>query len=84
MKYRFALLEIQWDDATANSDWQHPSSINPVPEIAVTVGFLVKETDGHIVIASTDGGEASGVTASMQIPKKMIISRRTLARARKV
>lgn len=77
----FPLLEILWDDAATSHGWEQANDIKPEVEIAVTVGFLVKETAEHVVIASTVGEDGS-CNGRIQVPKKMIRKRRTIRKAK--
>lgn len=69
------LVEVLWDDAVTEIGWRSPPDAL-VPQLAVTVGFLVKETPDHFLIASTHDGE--DFNATIQIPKKMIVKWKTL------
>lgn len=76
MSYRFPLVELVWDDAQADPSWTDPKDMLPQPALVTTVGFLVKESDAYVVIASTY--EDTDVVATMQIPKGMIVSRKVI------
>jgi hypothetical protein len=57
--------------------------LKPKPELVTTVGFLVKETPDHVVIAScicdVEGYEGFYSTnGHFQIPKSMIKDQKTL------
>lgn len=66
----FPIVVIQWDDASTDVGWEEiPKTIEP--QVCVTIGFNIKETDDHVLIASTTDGHATN--ARIQIPKKMII-----------
>ena len=73
--YRFPLVEVIWDDAETSDGWEEPTS-DLKPAIATTVGFLVRETDKHLLIASTyDPNHTNG---RIQIPIGMVVSRKVL------
>jgi hypothetical protein len=78
---KYTLAEIQWDDAATDHGWQQPDEIEPHVEMALTVGFVVKETADHVVIASTVGEDGS-CNGRIQIPKKMIRKRRIIRKAK--
>ena len=81
-KVTFELVRVDWDDASAlEHGWTDPAEEKPVPQMAVTVGFLVKETEHYIVIASTTDG--TWVNGRFQIPKGMIKSMKPLKPKRK-
>ena len=73
MSYPYPLVEILWDDAATESCWQDPS-LALQDQHVTTIGFLVKETEKYILIASTFAGDH--VNASIQIPRAMIVKRR--------
>ena len=73
--YRFPLVEIKWDDAETSDGWDEPP-LELKEAIAITVGFLVRETDKHLLIASTyDPNHTNG---RIQIPVGMVISKKVL------
>lgn len=68
------LVLITWDDAGELAlGWVQDSEIVPKELLAYSVGFLVKKTPKHVVLASTVG-EPSANTNQFQIPRKMIKS----------
>ena len=73
--YKYPLIEVIWDDASTDNGWE------PVPdelkaELVTTVGFLVRETDKHLLIANSyDPNHTNG---RIQIPVGMIVSRKVL------
>lgn len=74
-KYKFKLVEITWDDASTDDGWAAAPE-NLEPQLATTVGFVVRETKDHILIASTyDENHTNG---RIQIPKKMIKSKKEI------
>lgn len=75
-KYLFPLVEVYWDDAATAHGWDEaPKTIKP--QVALTVGFLVAESEDHLIIASSI--DDLGMTNSrIQIPKKMIIRSKLL------
>lgn len=84
-KYEFPLVEILWDDAAdlQIEGWTSSDNIDTKHQIAITVGFLVKETEEHVVVAHTidNNGEVTGL---MQIPKGMIQYRSDVKALKKV
>lgn len=73
--YKYPLIEVIWDDASTDNGWEAvPESL--VPELVTTVGFLVRETDKHLLIASSyDPNHTNG---RIQIPLGMVVSRKVL------
>lgn len=76
------LVEIKWDDASAlEHGWCDPADEKPVPQWVTTVGFLVAQTEQHIVIAHTVSEGL--VNGRFQIPKAMLKSVKPLRKKRK-
>lgn len=71
---KFPLVEIKWDDAVTDVGWMDAAEIEPSNEVATTIGFVVKETPKHVVIASTIDADGS-TNGRIQIPIKMILKR---------
>lgn len=72
--HKHDLVLITWDDAGELAlGWVQDSEIVPKELLAYSVGFLVKKTPKHVVLASTVG-EPSANTNQFQIPRKMIKS----------
>ena len=70
-KLVYPMVSIEWDDAAGlRHGWE--SSIEKLePQTVLSVGFLLKETDDHIVIAQDVDAEGQHNGRS-QIPKGMI------------
>ena len=78
---KFPLVEIRWDDAETSGGWEQSTDLHPTHAEAITVGFLVAETENHIVIANTVGEDGS-TNGRIQIPVKMILKRKTMRAAK--
>ena|SRR3990167_9591611 len=78
----FPLVEIIWDDAAGlRHGWL--SKTDPlVPQLALSVGFLIKEDNDHIVIAQDTDAEGSHNGRS-QIPRGMVKHIKVLRKADK-
>ena len=83
-KQKYNLCEVIWDDATSLSQgWKNPEEFakEPIkPEIVLSVGFVVKETEDYLILAmdtDSDGDHAS----RSQIPKGMVRSMKVLRKA---
>ena len=73
--YKYPLIEVVWDDASTDNGWEAPPDALK-EELAVTVGFLIRETDKHLLIASSyDDNHTNG---RIQIPKGMIMTRKVV------
>jgi len=73
--FPYDVVWVKWDDAESTYGWELESALDPKEALATTVGFLVKETPTHIVIASSvSHEEEEGHTTNnrLQIPKGMI------------
>lgn len=77
---KFPLVSLEWDDAQTDTGWVDHTEIKTEHAVAITIGFLVKESSEHVVIASTVGEDGS-TNGRIQIPKKMILKRRTMRKA---
>ena len=79
-KYAYPLVEVIWDDAAVETGWIDPS-IALQNQLVITVGFLVNESERHILIASTYSDDH--VNATIQIPRAMIQTLTRLSAPRK-
>ena len=69
----YQLVEIKWLDAETEQGWEESKDHkDDLPE-AITVGFLNKETDTYLTVASTIAGQHSN--GRIKIPIGMVISR---------
>lgn len=66
------LLKVTWIDAYAEAEWAWEIP-EPEPQVCVTVGFLLSETDQYLLLAATIGGTHSN--ARFGIPKGCITER---------
>lgn len=70
-KLPFPLVRVDWIDAETSQGWEHLDEEKPtVPEV-VTVGFLIKETEDVLLVASTIGHDRSH-NSRIGIPKGMV------------
>jgi hypothetical protein len=83
-KQAFPLVEVIWDDAsTLAGTWKSKEEFEKellTPQLMLSYGFLIKETDDYIVIAmdlDNEGGHAS----RSQIPKGMVKKMRVIRKA---
>lgn len=69
----YSLVEVVWDDASAQRHgWVEKSNDEDVePSLALSVGFLIRETSDHIVIAQDTDSDGSHNGRS-QIPRGMV------------
>ena len=82
MANELELVEIKWDDASSlEHGWTDPAEEKPVPQMVTTVGFLVAQTEHHLVIAHTSDG--TWVNGRFQIPRAMVRKMRSLRPKRK-
>ena len=79
-KYAYPLYEVIWDDAAVETGWVDPS-IALQNQLVTTIGFLVNESEKHLLIASTYSD--AHVNATIQIPKGMVQSMVKLSFPRK-
>lgn len=70
-KQKYDLVEVWWDDASAlDAGWTDKVE-EPVPQMCLSVGFLIKETDKHVIIAMDLDPEGKHNGRS-QIPQGMV------------
>ena len=81
MNHPYSLVEIVWDDACSDAGWQSAKSVKFEPQIVVTVGFLISENKNYVIVGHTYS--ADDYVGWFQIPKGMILSRKTLKRGKK-
>lgn len=75
-KYPYNVVEIVWDDAEAQEAGWAPAPDKLTESLAMTVGFLIKETKKHVLISHTT--DAEQINGRLQIPKGMIKSIKVL------
>lgn len=76
-KYPFSLVQVEWKDAQTGHGWEHEEDLTIDIPVVITVGFLIKEDDNGILIASSVGTDRHS-NARIVIPKGMIVSRKDL------
>ena len=67
----YRMMEVVWDDACTDIGWEGANK-KIKHELVLTVGFLVQNTDEHIVIASTICEGENDTNCRIQIPLGMI------------
>lgn len=67
----FDLVEVIWNDASGMRHGWTAKSEALEPALALSVGFLVRENDEHILIAQDTDGEGSH-NGRTQIPRGMV------------
>lgn len=73
----FPMVEVVWNDASALTDGWTKDIEKDEPALALSVGFLIRETKEHIVIAQDVDAEGHHNGRS-QIPKGMVKSLKVL------
>ena len=76
-KFSFPLVHVEWKDAQTGHGWEDRENVLVETPIVTTVGFLIKETDEGVVVASTVGTDLQS-NARISIPRGMIISKKEL------
>lgn len=83
-KQTFTLVEVIWDDAAAMTHgWKTKEEFDKesvIPELMISVGFLIKETPDHIIIAM-DIDRDGGSNQRSQIPRSMVKKIKVLRKA---
>lgn len=80
----YSLVEVIWDDAAAlTHGWKTKEEFDKesvIPELMISVGFLIKETPEHIIIAM-DVDRDGGSNQRSQIPRSMVKNIRIIRKA---
>jgi hypothetical protein len=72
----YKLYYVEWMDAASNEGWVSPDD-DTSPEIIISVGWLIKETEVYITLANSMHKNAAGqVGGTMTIPNGMIINKK--------
>ena len=83
-----SVIEVIWDDATADSSWTTNEESDWPDMRCVTVGYFVKENDRAIMLMDSmfeDADKKDGTVGGMKtIPKGMIVGVRVLRVARTI
>lgn len=68
---------IVWRDAVADSGWKVAEDIEPTQEV-FSIGLLVVDTEDHIVLGGSWGGEGDGLETNnrITIPTAWVKSRK--------
>ena len=77
---KYPLCEVIWDDASELTAGWTDQIEKTEPALALSVGFLVRETKDHIVIAQ-DLDEAGHHNGRSQIPRGMVKKIRVIRKA---
>ncbi len=78
MAKKFKLVRIVWDDAHELAyGWKETDELKPQPELIESVGFLVQESESHVVLASCLSADGYH-NGHFQIPRALIVSQRVL------
>lgn len=70
-KQHFDMVEVTWDDAAGLKNGWLFKEEKPVPQLALSVGFLIVDTPDHIIIAA-DTDADGGHNGRTQIPRGMV------------
>lgn len=73
----YDLVEAIWDDAAGFRHGWTAKEETLIPQLAISVGFLIRESEDHIMIAQDTDGEGSH-NGRTQIPRGMIRNMRIL------
>lgn len=52
-KIPFPIVQVWWKDHYTNTEWTAIKDMSNAPEMCLTVGYLVRDADDHVLIAST-------------------------------
>lgn len=74
--YKYPLIEVQWTDAETGHGWEEESDLDIALPLVTTVGFLVRESETCVMLASTISDSSSN--ARIKIPRGMITNTKIL------
>jgi hypothetical protein len=66
----YDLVGVVWDDAEVDSGWDKVEE--PTESLVLTVGYLVKKTRAHLVIAASITTGEYNTNQRIKIPKGMV------------
>jgi hypothetical protein len=78
---KYPVVHIVWDDACSDSGWQSAKEVKWEAQLVYTTGYLISESKDYVLIGHTYSGD--DFVGWFQIPKRMIVSRKTLVRAKR-
>lgn len=70
----FPLVAVVWDDASTDHGWQHVDDDDTERNLVITVGFLTREDEHYLYLASTCD-EGRNTNARIKIPLGMVAER---------
>ena len=76
MPSKFKPVFIVWDDAESSDGWEAPPD-KLEERLCYTLGYLILESDAHVLVAATIDKEHETTNNRLQIPKAMIKEMRT-------
>ena len=68
----YPVVRVVWYDAESSDDWQDVEGINRTVRPIRTVGYLIEETDDHIVVAQNHDPHNGKISMIMTIPNVWI------------
>lgn len=68
VKPPFPLVAVVWDDASTDHGWQHVDEDDTARNMVLTVGFLTREDDHYLYLASTCD-EQKNTNSRIKIPR---------------
>lgn len=77
MKYPYPLVEVVWVDAETGHGWEEEDETEPMLPVVVTAGFLLKQTEELVCIASSVSATKNH-NGRISIPTGMVKSLKVL------
>lgn len=78
MKVNAPIVEIIWRDAFGEQEWTLMDEWNPPEMLICSVGYLLVEDKNYYRLAANITGDGTKKDHTMNIPKKIVVSMRTL------
>lgn len=76
MKFKYPTYYVIWDDAESDAAWTEEPQQPLKPTLAHTLGFLVRDEPGYILLADTYFLEGRTISNTTKIPRGMIVEMR--------
>jgi len=84
-KIPFPLVLIEWEDHWGDGKWVSPDKMEMKPELCLTVGWLVKEDEKGVMLASCidpKDPETGAMGSTQYVVKSCIVSQKVLRKGK--
>lgn len=74
------VVHVTWRDSEAENSWTPISEVSEELDLTHTVGFLIKETESHLLIALSYDSATQSINCFKRLPRACIEEMRILCR----